>query len=958
YPQESAPFYSVRDNRVYYPTGLVEHLDGQGVVTERYVIGKGGYAQVKANTVGEGVDEFRGIAALPGNTVTGDIAGLDKVLELLNTTPEATEAVPEPIDTSASFSGKVNDDSVALSVDWNPETKVLKAVSSVPKASTFYEYNILAGTIYTNCAGFSQTFNKGTAAYEEAKVGMRELIARGMQYAVKVDMALGDLFSVHNLEAFRGGQTVIAGTEEGSYAVMTRQTGNPNSYTTVYLKENNTLSVTLLFQHEWTTYVVDLTPHVITRTYNLVPGTIEYYPNGTIVTTVNGHSETTYDHGEQFNQAIGYMANWIDGSSAQAQSNVESEKVERLADAKGKIADIHAEPAALLPGKFDGENVKVTFWPSNLVHTVKFLSSGKNVPYGKGMELEYTDEVLVHADGIYGKLVRLNKVDAKGKPSGYAEYSNFFTPDIYGQKDERAVDGQLRYSMSYSENGAEMGVTGNTGISYVTVAPYVTARICMTPGEWIYYNDEGNTTIFNIGTKEIYTEMWGSPYGPGVKIPGTAAYAGNVTMLRNQLNKAASVPNAPQAVKDIADQYNGMTASPIEYWRLTNNGRTNVKYAQYIFPSGKSTVVVKEVDILKKSAVVSRTVYYYQQVRTTNIIRIGRTVYAVGRTTLEYMTPSIFGNKNIMDILNKGKPLTFVEGAQTREYKKVGNAIFLNVNEGTKVKVYSQSIKYLRQGKAFKLLGVRQVVHQVAKAEVPGVLPATVMEGVSAAIEKIDPDKEKVSMADIVVAFATLAGAKEEADRAHETPAEKAGKATDKIGSGKGTGKGENFLNEIIADNENPTVLRIPVEVIAELEREGLSKPEIAARLGITVFLEVPASNVYVRLYSQSSPEQDISPATLGLGPDRECPIKVQDMAKANTVTLYASPKGLGKDAFQTLLQRHEVLKNTVLIPIGIEGDNTGIVRAMFLGFRDIYIARIAGTATYSKTWTSRCGIS
>ncbi|MDD5439201.1 MAG: hypothetical protein PHS37_03350, partial [Candidatus Omnitrophica bacterium] len=47
-----------------------------------------------------------------------------------------------------------------------------------------------------------------------------------------------------------------------------------------------------------------------------------------------------------------------------------------------------------------------------------------------------------------------------------------------------------------------------------------------------------------------------------------------------------------------------------------------------------------------------------------------------------------------------------------------------------------------------------------------------------------------------------------------------------------------------------------------------------------------------------------------------------------------------------TLLQRHEVLKNTVLIPIGIEGDNTGIVRAMFLGFRDIYIARNAGTAT------------
>ncbi|MCX5678441.1 MAG: hypothetical protein NTY76_04960 [Candidatus Omnitrophica bacterium] len=149
-----------------------------------------------------------------------------------------------------------------------------------------------------------------------------------------------------------------------------------------------------------------------------------------------------------------------------------------------------------------------------------------------------------------------------------------------------------------------------------------------------------------------------------------------------------------------------------------------------------------------------------------------------------------------------------------------------------------------------------------------------------------------------------------------------------------------------MAKDDNPILIRLPLEVLIKSDAELVSA-------WLNKLNSTP--NVYIELYSVESPdiiasEEYYSRHGLSGVYNKRFPI---DRTKQNTLTLYAVSADIKKSDLATALQISTSLKSSVVVPIGMQDDATGLVRGTLFGFRLIYIARHKDDVDFIKSTVS-----
>ncbi|MBD3379104.1 MAG: hypothetical protein GF408_01415, partial [Candidatus Omnitrophica bacterium] len=150
------------------------------------------------------------------------------------------------------------------------------------------------------------------------------------------------------------------------------------------------------------------------------------------------------------------------------------------------------------------------------------------------------------------------------------------------------------------------------------------------------------------------------------------------------------------------------------------------------------------------------------------------------------------------------------------------------------------------------------------------------------------------------------------------------------------------FLQEYF-DREAPVILRVPVEAVegapdTVLIEEWLNSLVLSEEL-----------NIYIEFYSVQDPD-------LTLDTRRICseygieykPLPEGERRRENTVSLFAAETDMAKKDLQLKIQMSESLRNSIIVPMGVRNDTTGIVRATLFGLRLVHVARDPGDREFA----------
>lgn len=141
----------------------------------------------------------------------------------------------------------------------------------------------------------------------------------------------------------------------------------------------------------------------------------------------------------------------------------------------------------------------------------------------------------------------------------------------------------------------------------------------------------------------------------------------------------------------------------------------------------------------------------------------------------------------------------------------------------------------------------------------------------------------------------------------------------------------KDIVEQVFNNNSEPIAVRVPIEVLESEENRH-----------VIGWLNAVSKNeqVFVELYSMQEPDTSLQVAALyekyGLHMSK-FPEKKQ---KTNTISLFAASRDMDKDEIQKAFQTSESLRNSIIVPLGLKGDSTGIIRATLFGFGLIQVAR------------------
>ncbi|MBF0494668.1 MAG: radical SAM protein [Candidatus Omnitrophica bacterium] len=144
--------------------------------------------------------------------------------------------------------------------------------------------------------------------------------------------------------------------------------------------------------------------------------------------------------------------------------------------------------------------------------------------------------------------------------------------------------------------------------------------------------------------------------------------------------------------------------------------------------------------------------------------------------------------------------------------------------------------------------------------------------------------------------------------------------------------KNEELLRNVISANEQITLVRVPIEILETIEAS-------CAKEFLNALQQAP--NVYVELYSAGGTVDTVLARARYAIPEKHLPDGFR-LSKQNTITLFIAPgeEFTSGDLVSSLGKIGVKYSNTIISPVRLSQDPTGLVKGVLMGFRLLSIAR------------------